>query len=407
MKFPSPFYRLNPMIHTMALYCDPEIRKYKNNFACFNFGEELNNMDYDIKWAMEHIFNSRLTDEQWTISSLSVHNGGIGIRKITDVALPAFLSSVHSVTDLVNMLLPKISDESVISNYTETLSRWTSLNGELTPANMKSQKEWDTFTINRIVGSLVLATDQDKARYNASLVKESNGWLTVLPSKFVGTLLDNNTFRISIALRLGCDICIPHKCKCGKNVDKSGTHGLSCKYSAGRHPRHSGFNNIICRTLHTANFPAKLEPPLFRKDGKRADGVTLIPWSNGKMLVWDATIRDTLAPSYVHSSSLGPGRVAMRAAAAKCNDYKNLIDDNYIFLPFACETLGPWCAEALQFVKQLGKMVNMATGEPKSELYFKQRISIELQRTNAASVMGTFDTSAKLDEIFYILSTNM
>ena len=53
---------------------------------------------------------------------------------------------------------------------------------------------------------------------------------------------------------------------------------------------------------------------------------------------------------------------------------------------------------------QSGKMVNMTTDELKSELYFKQRISIELQRTNAASVMGTFDTSAKLDEI---LSTNM
>ena len=97
----------------------------------------------------------------------------------------------------------------------------------------------------------------------------------------------------------------------------------------------------------------------------------------------------------------------MRGAADKCIDYKNIIDDNYIFLPFACETLGPWCAEALQFTKQLGKIVKMTTGEPKSELYFKQRMSVELQRTNAASVMGTFETSAKLDEIFYILSSNL
>ena len=124
-------------MHCIAI---PKLMYVLRTTACFNFDKELNNMDYDIKSAMEHIFNSRLTDEQWTISSLPIRNGGIGIRKITDVTLPAFLPSVHSVTDLVNMLLPSISDESVISNYTENLSRWTSSNGELTPANMKSQE---------------------------------------------------------------------------------------------------------------------------------------------------------------------------------------------------------------------------------------------------------------------------
>lgn len=53
--------------------------------------------------------------------------------------------------------------------------------------------------------------------------------------------------------------------------------------------------------LQTANIPSKLEPPLFKKGGKRVDGVTLIPWSKVKMLVWYATIRDTLAPSYLHT----------------------------------------------------------------------------------------------------------
>ena len=219
-----------------------------------------------------------------------------------------------------------------------------------------------------------------------------------------GSLLDNNTFRISVGLRLGLDLCIPHKCICSADVDKSGIHGLSCKKSAGRFPCHSEVNNIICRTLQTANIPSKLEPPLFRKDGKRADGVTLIPWSTGKMLVWDATIRDTLAPSYVHSSAVGPGRVATRGAADKCRDYENIVRDNYIFLPFACETLGPWCVEAVNFVKQLGKMVKMATGESRSTIYIKQRIGIAIQRSNAARVMGTFNTTSKLDEIYYILS---
>jgi hypothetical protein len=33
--------------------------------------------------------------------------------------------------------------------------------------------------------------------------------------------------------------------------------------------------------------------------GKRPDGMTLVPWIKGQPLVWDVTILDTLADSYV------------------------------------------------------------------------------------------------------------
>ncbi len=190
-------------------------------------------------------------------------------------------------------------------------------------------------------------------------------------------------------------------------MDKNGIHGLSCRYSAGRHACHSDINNILCRGLRSANIPARLEPQIFRDSGKRADGVTLVPWYKGKMLVWDATIRDTLAPSYIHSSSLRTGSVAQRGATEKCNDYKKIIEDNYIFLPFACETLGPWCAEASNFVGKLGHLLKISTGEPRSKQYLTQRISIAIQRTNAARIMGTFANDKQLDEIFYILSNDV
>src|SRR5689334_24625407 len=94
--------------------------------------------------------------------------------------------------------------------------------------------------------------------------------------------------------------CQPHKCPCGKPVDEFGRHGLSCRSSAGRHSRHSAANAVILRALRSAEVPSIAEPAgCSREDGKRPDGMTLVPWKRGRALVWDFTCRDTFAPSYI------------------------------------------------------------------------------------------------------------
>ena len=55
-----------------------------------------------------------------------------------------------------------------------------------------------------------------------------------------------------------------------------------------------------------------LEPRgLYRTDVKRPDGVPMIPWEMGKLLVWDVTVVDALAPSRLNQGSLfNPGTTA-------------------------------------------------------------------------------------------------
>lgn len=76
-----------------------------------------------------------------------------------------------------------------------------------------------------------------------------------------------------------------------------------------------------------------------RNDGRRPDGMTLIPWRSGRCLVWDSTCADTLAPSYIQSSSKNPGSVAEIAATKKRGKYRE-ISESYFFLPFAGEENG-------------------------------------------------------------------
>jgi hypothetical protein len=61
-----------------------------------------------------------------------------------------------------------------------------------------------------------------------------------------------------------------------------------------------------------------LEPNgLSRDDGKRPDGMTLVPWIKGQPLVWDVTVVDTLADSYVLKTSVVSGFAAEMACKRK------------------------------------------------------------------------------------------
>ena len=168
--------------------------------------------------------------------------------------------------------------------------------------------------------------DVARARLLAVSAKESGAWLKALPVSSLGLRMDDSTIRVAVGLRLGSVLCRPHTCQhCEVEVDQLGTHGLSCKRSEGRHHRHSAVNDILHRALRSAKVPARLEPSgLTRSDGKRPDGVTLVPWRRGKLLVWDATCPDTLAFSYRANATAGAGEVAAMAEQKKLIKYDSL-----------------------------------------------------------------------------------
>jgi hypothetical protein len=127
----------------------------------------------------------------------------------------------------------------------------------------------------------------------------------------------------------------------------------------GTFSRHSALSNIIRQALTDSKVyvptPTLLEPPgMFRTDGKRVDGVTLAPWSEGNCLVWYATCVDTVCNSYVSASSQTPGAAAVKAEKKKTRDSQL---PQYLFCPFAAETLGTFGEGALQLVRELGGQI--------------------------------------------------
>jgi len=184
---------------------------------------------------------------------------------------------------------------------------------------------------------------------------------------------------------------------CGEQVRASGTHGLACRKSAGRHFRHNAVNDLIKRALASAETPAILEPTsLSRSDGKRPDGLTIVPWARGRSLVWDFTCPGTLASSHLNRAVLGPGAVANEAEETKKSKNSSL-PSLYVFTPIAVETFGAVGESAMDFLQELGRRIANWTAEQRSFMFLMQRLSVAAQRGNAVCVTGTAPSSPSLD----------
>ena len=330
-------------------------------------------------------------------ATLPVKLGGLGVRRAVQVAPSAYLASSAATADLVSALLPMSHQSLPVPSVDVARTKWSQGHSFLPPtgADALKEKNWDgVITANTASTLLDGAQDEvERARLLAAMDKDSGAWLQALPISSVGLRMDDSTLRIAVGLRLGTTICAPHICQhCGVEVSSLGTHGLSCKSSEGRHFRHAAVNDIIHRSLLAAGIPSRLEPPgLSRSDGKRPDGMSLAPWSSGRLLVWDAICPDTFAVSYRGQATIGAGCVAASAEERKALKYSSLTP-SYLFTPVAVETSGAIGPRSRAFLRELGRRVWQKTGEVNSTSYLLQRIAVAVQRGNAVAVMGCIQT---------------
>ena len=127
---------------------------------------------------------------------------------------------------------------------------------------------------------------------------------------------------------------------------------------------------------------------LLRGDGKRPDGLTLVPWQSGRSLTWDVTVVDTLASSYTPMTSVTPCEAAEAAATRKRAKYAEIIQ-SHIFVPIAIETLGPINMGDQRFLDSLGECLSSVSGDPRETTFLYQRLSVLIQIFNSVAFRGT------------------
>ena len=114
-------------------------------------------------------------------------------------------------------------------------------------------------------------------------------------------------------------------------------------------------NEALCRGLVSGGIPFILEPVgVCQEDAKRPDGMTLIPWEDGRSLLWDFTSCEQKRRKY---TTLNP---------------------SYAFAPVCIEILGAWGDSAKDLVRMIGVRVCKKTGEPRSTSFLIPRQALDV-----------------------------
>ena len=121
--------------------------------------------------------------------------------------------------------------------------------------------------------------------------------------------------------------------------------------------------------------------------------------------VWlGISLVQTLAPSHLNIAINRPGVVACEAEDKKRAKYASL-SPTFCFVPVAVGTLGALGDGADELMHDLGRRISEVTGERRATEFLLQKLSVAIQRGNAASVLGTVDSTTvtqNLDVVYYM-----
>jgi len=238
----------------------------------------LTKFDKLLRCSVQNITNSDLTDIQWIQASLPVKDGGLGVRRVSLLAIPAFVASAANTLFLQDDILSDCA-KSYSVFLLSYLSDWSTKFGDIPDVLPTKQPFWDRPDVleDRALVEASLNSTQDRASFLAASSQHSGDWLFALPIASRGLRLDDEAVRVAVDLRLGLDLCVPHQCQCGSPVDIRGLRGFVCKRAPGRAARHHALNDLVVRSFAAAGVPIIKEPVgLLRTDEKRPDGVTLV-----------------------------------------------------------------------------------------------------------------------------------
>jgi len=152
----------------------------------------LNDIDLIMKNCLEKITNCRLDPLTLTQASLPVKLGGLGIRRTTDICLPAFIASSNKCASIVEKLISPSNGAHFSFLLSEATIAWKSIDsGLVEPVGeaRQRQKSWDLpvalEVLKRLINDATIPT-YARARLLAVSSPHAGDWLNAAPIPSLG-----------------------------------------------------------------------------------------------------------------------------------------------------------------------------------------------------------------------------
>jgi hypothetical protein len=244
-------------------------------------------------------------------------------------------------------------------------------------------------------------SEQGKLMINLASEKGASSWLTALPLKDFGYVLNKQQFADALALRYNfCLKDCPKTCACG--AMNSINHALICKSGGYVSMRHNWLRNCIGKIMETAKCKdIQLEPPLLPTNGYQLPTGTIIGdqarLDISARSVWNVLERAFFDVRVFHAPApTNANKPIQQMYRAHENEKKRAYNARVIhvekgtFTPLVFSTTGGAGIEAHRLIKKLAQQMEYATGQKKADCigFIRKRLRFELLKTTVIALRG-------------------
>ena len=200
-----------------------------------------------------------VSDMERRLLALPYRHGGLGIRNPVLTADQEYQDSTHVTAELTNLICLQDMD----------LTKLDADKVKEAKGEVKCQKE---ASLKAEVSAIAATMDEKQAKlFECAREKGASSWLSALPLKRLGYVLNKQEFRDAICLRYGWHIPkTPAHCGCG--ATNSFDHILTCKKGGYVSMRHNAIRNVEAKFLQDVCTDVKIEPALIPVNSERIEG---------------------------------------------------------------------------------------------------------------------------------------
>ena len=107
----------------------PQLTYLLRSAPVFKRKQKLSEIDDLLRATLSQTVNVHMRDDMWEQATLPTRHGGLGIRRLTDLAIPCFVSSVKSCASLMSQITPSSQEAEGLSLVDEAVESFKSETG--------------------------------------------------------------------------------------------------------------------------------------------------------------------------------------------------------------------------------------------------------------------------------------